>query len=194
MPFKPDGAYREFLGALWPYQYTPEQAVLTDRLANQIYDYSGGIPAYISKLLEEAQAQALMRGVGRIDRKMIAAAADYLDHLGGMEAVAKRERALTARLAEGLRERKGILLPASPEASCGIVSFLADGLHPFDAAALLDAQGIETRCGFHCAQPLMRSLGLSEGTVRISLGLYNTQEYLDRLFAALDRIVGRGRS
>ena len=124
----------------------------------------------------------------------LAAAADYLDHLGGMEAVAKRERALTARLAEGLRERKGILLPASPEASCGIVSFLADGLHPFDAAALLDAQGIETRCGFHCAQPLMRSLGLSEGTVRISLGLYNTQEDLDRLFAALDRIVGRGRS
>ena len=51
---------------------------MTDRLANQIYDYSGGIPAYISKLLEEAQAQALMRGVGRIDRKMIAAAADYL--------------------------------------------------------------------------------------------------------------------
>ena len=40
----------------------------------------------------------------------------------------------------------------------------------------------------------MRSLGLSEGTVRISLGLYNTQEDLDRLFAALDRIVGRGRS
>lgn len=78
LPFKPDGAYRAFLQALWPYQYTPEQAVLTDRLANQIYDYSGGIPAYISKLLEEAQAQALMRGVSKIDRKMIAAAADYL--------------------------------------------------------------------------------------------------------------------
>ena len=78
LPFKPDGAYRAFLQALWPYQYTPEQAVLTDRLANQIYDYSGGIPAYISKLLEEAQAQALMRGISRIDRKMIAAAADYL--------------------------------------------------------------------------------------------------------------------
>ena len=51
LPFKPDGAYREFLGALWPYQYTPEQAVLTDRLANQIYDYSGGIPAYILSLI-----------------------------------------------------------------------------------------------------------------------------------------------
>ena len=45
LPFKPDGAYRSFLSSLWPYQYTPEQAVLTDKLANQIYDFSGGIPA-----------------------------------------------------------------------------------------------------------------------------------------------------
>ena len=78
LPFKPDGAYRSFLSSLWPYQYTPEQSVLTDKLANQIYDYSGGIPAYISKILEEAQAQTLMRGVDKIDGKMIAAAADYL--------------------------------------------------------------------------------------------------------------------
>lgn len=78
LPFKPDGAYRAFLGALWPYQYTPEQAMLTDKLANQIYDYSGGIPAYISKILEEAQAQALMRGADKIDSKMVTAAADYL--------------------------------------------------------------------------------------------------------------------
>lgn len=78
LPFKPDGAYRSFLSSLWPYQYTPEQAVLTDKLANQIYDYSGGIPAYISKILEESQAQAFMRGVDKIDGKMVAAAADYL--------------------------------------------------------------------------------------------------------------------
>lgn len=78
LPFKPDGAYRDFLQALWPYQFTPERAELTDRLANQIYDYSGGIPAYISKLLEEAQAQAFTRGAARIDNKLITAAADYL--------------------------------------------------------------------------------------------------------------------
>ena len=51
---------------------------MTDKLANQIYDYSGGIPAYISKILEEAQAQALMRGMDKIDGKMVTAAADYL--------------------------------------------------------------------------------------------------------------------
>lgn len=78
LPFKPDGAYRDFLQALWPYQFTPERAELTDKLANQIYDYSGGIPAYISKLLEEAQAQAFTQGAARIDNKLITVAADYL--------------------------------------------------------------------------------------------------------------------
>ncbi len=78
LPFKPDGAYRDFLQALWPYQFTPERAELTDKLANQIYDYSGGIPAYISKLLEEAQAQAFTQGAAKIDSKLVTAAADYL--------------------------------------------------------------------------------------------------------------------
>jgi len=63
---------------LWPYQFTSERAELTDKLANQIYDYSGGIPAYISKLLEEAREQAFTRGTARIDNELIAAAADYL--------------------------------------------------------------------------------------------------------------------
>ena len=176
---RPPVRKRELLETMEPWQFGGE---MVDRVYEDCTLFAE-IPAKF-----EAGTPDYIQAAG------LAAAADYLDHLGGMEAVAKRERALTARLAEGLRERKGILLPASPEASCGIVSFLADGLHPFDAAALLDAQGIETRCGFHCAQPLMRSLGLSEGTVRISLGLYNTEEDLDRLFAALDRIMGRGRS
>lgn len=78
LPLKPDNIYRDFLQQLWHYQFTPERAQLTDKLANQIYDYSGGIPAYISKLFEEAQAQTLMRAADRIDGKLIAAAADYL--------------------------------------------------------------------------------------------------------------------
>ena len=57
LPFRPDGAYREFLMELWPFQYTWQKAELTDKLANQLYDYSGGIPAYITQLFREAQAQ-----------------------------------------------------------------------------------------------------------------------------------------
>lgn len=78
LPFKPDGAYRDFLQQLWPYQYTARKAILTDKVANQIYDYSGGIPAYITKILEEAQVRAIMDGADMLDTKYIQAAVDYL--------------------------------------------------------------------------------------------------------------------
>ena len=78
LPFKPDVVYRNFLQQLWPYQFTAEKAVLTDKLANQLYDYSGGIPAYIVRLLEEAQAQALLQNAPKIDGKLIGQAANYL--------------------------------------------------------------------------------------------------------------------
>ena len=78
LPFKPDGVYRDFLQQLWPYQYTARKAMLTDKLANQIYDYSGGIPAYITKIFEEAQVRAIMDGADMINGRYIQAAVDYL--------------------------------------------------------------------------------------------------------------------
>ncbi len=62
LPFKPDSAYRVFLQAIWPYQLTPATAPLSEQLANKLYDASGGIPAYIIKIFQEAQAQALLQG------------------------------------------------------------------------------------------------------------------------------------
>jgi len=78
LPFKPDGVYRDFLQQLWPYQYTTRRAVLTDKLANQIYDYSGGIPAYITKIFEEAQVRAIMDGADMINGRYVQSAVDYL--------------------------------------------------------------------------------------------------------------------
>ena len=78
LPFKPDGMYRSFLESIWSYQFTRNKAELTDKLANQIYDYSGGIPAYITKLFEEAQAQALLQDTPSIEGKLIIQAANYL--------------------------------------------------------------------------------------------------------------------
>ena len=78
LPFRPDGAYREFLETIWPYQFTSESVPLTDKMASQIYDYSGGIPAYITKLFEEAQAQAFLQGLDSINSKLITDAAKYL--------------------------------------------------------------------------------------------------------------------
>lgn len=78
LPFKPDGTYRSFLQAIWPYQFTPRTAQLTDQLTNKIYDWSGGIPAYIVKIFQESQAQALLQGRICIDAKTIQRAIDIL--------------------------------------------------------------------------------------------------------------------
>lgn len=62
LPFKKDGAYRHFLETLWQFQYTLRHAVLTDALANLLYDRTGGIPAYLVQLFRESQGQAILTG------------------------------------------------------------------------------------------------------------------------------------
>jgi len=78
LPLKPDGAYRSFLEQLWSYQLTSKLAPLTEKMANKIYDRSAGIPAYIIKIFQESQAQALLMGASSIDEKMIQRAVDIL--------------------------------------------------------------------------------------------------------------------
>ena len=76
LPFKPDGSYRAFLQAIWPYQLTPTTAPLTEQLANKLYNASGGIPAYIIKIFQESQAQALLQGESCITPKTMQRAID----------------------------------------------------------------------------------------------------------------------
>lgn len=78
LPLKPNGTYRKFLERLWPYQFTPQQANLTEKLANKLFDLSGGIPAYIIKIFQETQAQALLQGKNCIDSKTMQRAIDLL--------------------------------------------------------------------------------------------------------------------
>lgn len=77
-PFKPDGAYLEFIQKIWPYQYTAQSAPLTTSICNKLYDCSGGIPAYIIKIFAESQAQALLTGRSCIDEQVIKQAVDLL--------------------------------------------------------------------------------------------------------------------
>ena len=78
LPLKPDGTYRRFLEQLWPYQFTPQQTLLTEKLANKLFDHSGGIPAYIIKIFQETQAQALLQGQARMDERVMQRAIDIL--------------------------------------------------------------------------------------------------------------------
>ncbi|MGQ7958957.1 aminotransferase class V-fold PLP-dependent enzyme [Pseudomonas sp. SP16.1] len=108
-----------------------------------------------------------------------------LDWLAGLDqaAVTHHEAALHAELLAGLTARDGVRLLGAPQLA--LASFCVDGVHNADLAHLLSEQGIAVRAGHHCAMPLMKGLGLS-GAIRVSLGLYNDGDDLQRLFAALD--------
>lgn len=67
-----------------------------------------------------------------------------------------------------------------------VVSFIVDGVHPFDIGTLLDKQGIAVRTGHHCTQPVMDRFGIP-GTVRASFAFYNTKEDIDTFIHAVDR-------
>ena len=111
------------------------------------------------------------------------AAIEYLE-AAGMEAVRAHEADLVARLLALLTEVPGLALYAPSAERTGVVSFNLEGVHPHDLAAFLDLRGICVRAGNHCAQPLMRRLGVS-GTVRASLHLYSVRAEIEALAAAL---------
>jgi cysteine desulfurase / selenocysteine lyase len=115
----------------------------------------------------------------------LAAAADYLGQLG-MERVRAHERALTAYMLERLAEVPGLRVVGPPEAERrgALASFTVEGIHPHDVAELVDRGGVCIRAGHHCAQPLMRCLGVG-ATARASVGVYNEPGDIDALVDAL---------
>ena len=113
----------------------------------------------------------------------LGATLDYLSKLNA-EAVDRHELALHNALLTGLAQRPGVRLLGSPQLA--LASFTVDDIHHGDLAHILTEQGIAIRSGTHCAQPLMKSLGV-EGAIRVSLGLYNDGVDLQRFFGALDQ-------
>jgi cysteine desulfurase / selenocysteine lyase len=113
------------------------------------------------------------------------AAVDYLAGIG-MDNVRAHEAELTSYALERLPEVPGITIfgPTEIDKRGGAISFAIDGLHPHDVAELLGREGVCIRAGHHCAQPLMRHLGVP-ATARASFHVYNSREDVDRLVGAL---------
>ena len=113
------------------------------------------------------------------------AAVEYLDKLG-MAQVAAHEQAITAQCLDALGAIPGVSLygPRNPELKGAVVAFNVDGIHPHDGAALLDERGVAVRAGHHCAQPLMKRLGIV-GTLRASFSVYTSASDIERLAAAV---------
>ncbi|GGP19275.1 aminotransferase class V-fold PLP-dependent enzyme [Silvimonas iriomotensis] len=100
-------------------------------------------------------------------------------------AIARHEAALYQQLAEGIRYLDGVRIVGNAPDKGPIASLVFGRAHPYDVAQFLDERDIAVRVGNHCAGPLMQSLGLSQGTLRVSLALYNTSADIERLLAAL---------
>jgi cysteine desulfurase / selenocysteine lyase len=116
----------------------------------------------------------------------LASAIDYLEGLG-MENVRDHERELTAYAIEALGSIGATVYgPKDPDVRGGAVSFWYKDIHPHDLAQVLDQEGVCVRPGHHCAQVLMRRLGVP-ATTRASFYVYNTPEDVDALIAALEK-------
>jgi cysteine desulfurase / selenocysteine lyase len=116
----------------------------------------------------------------------LAAACDYLDAIG-MDAVHEHERALVRFATERLSEVEGVHIYGPPaDERSGVVSFTLGDIHPHDLATILDQEGVCIRAGHHCAQPLMRRLGVS-ATARASFYLYNDEADVEALTGALEK-------
>ncbi len=126
-------------------------------------------------------------GTGNIaDAVGLGAAIDYLDRVG-MENVTRREAELLHYATEGLRRVPGLRIIGTAREKAGVLSFVMEGIRTEEVGDFLNQEGIAVRSGHHCAQPILRRLGL-ESTVRASLALYNTCEDIDALVAALQRL------
>lgn len=109
-------------------------------------------------------------------------AIDFLNDIG-MEEVSRYEHQLATYALERFKELEGATV-YGPQHRAGLVTFNLADVHPHDASTVLDTEGIAIRAGHHCAQPLMKWLGVS-ATARASFYLYNTEEEIDELMAAL---------
>lgn len=106
----------------------------------------------------------------------------------GLEEIYNYENELYKYLRSSLEQIPNLRIYGNAPNRSSVVSFLVEGIHPYDLGMLLDKMGIAVRTGHHCAQPLMHRFGI-EGTVRASLAMYNTFQEVDVFIAGLKKSI-----
>lgn len=117
----------------------------------------------------------------------LGSAIDYIERIGYKE-IQKVEEAITKYAVNELSKLDFLELYITPhlENHSSVISFNIKGVHPHDVASILDSNGVCVRSGNHCAQPLLRYLGM-DSTCRASFSIYNTKEDVDNLVEALKK-------
>jgi cysteine desulfurase/selenocysteine lyase len=116
----------------------------------------------------------------------LAAAIGYLTGIG-LDRITRFERELLEYATGALSRLPGIRVIGAAAEKAGILSFVVDDVHPHDVGTILDREGVAIRAGHHCCQPLMNRLGVP-ATARASLALYNNNDDIDALVAALQTV------
>lgn len=113
----------------------------------------------------------------------LGAAIDYLESVG-MERIAAREHELLEYANAKFAEIEGVRILGTAPDKAAVISFEVEGVHPHDIGTILDTEGVAIRAGHHCAQPLMKRLGVP-ATARASIAFYNNRNDIDALIGAL---------
>ena len=117
----------------------------------------------------------------------LGAAIDYIEKVG-YDTIEKLENEVVSYAYDELSKLDYMDLYVTPNRAnhSGVISFNIKGIHPHDVASILDANGVCVRSGNHCAQPLLRFMGI-DSTCRASFYFYNTKEDVDKLVIALNK-------
>ncbi|HEX9508763.1 MAG TPA: cysteine desulfurase [Myxococcales bacterium] len=162
-----------------------------EKWLEQMPPYQGGGDMILSVSFEKTVFNALPykfeAGTPNIEAAIgLGAAIDYLEGLD-VEGRIAHERELLAYGTSALSRFPGIRLIGTAAEKSSVLSFVMDDVHPHDVGTVLDREGIAVRTGHHCAQPVLRQLGV-DATVRASLAFYNTQQELDALIRGLQKV------
>lgn len=163
---------REWLERIPPYQGGGEmiEHVSFDHTtyADLPYKFEAGTPDFIGSLGLET-------------------ALKYVSEIG-IDEIQSHERELIDYCTSEMEQIEGMRIYGTAPGKESVISFLIDGVHPYDLGTLLDHLGIALRTGHHCAQPLMERYGIT-GTARVSFALYTTREEVDTFIAGLRRVL-----
>ena len=161
---------QQLLEKLPPYQYGGEmvdQVTFYEATYNELpYKFEAGTPNVAGALGMDTALQ-------------------YIDSYG-KKAIRKYEDELLGYATGELQKLAGVRIIGTAANKTAVLSFVTEDVHPYDLGTLLDQMGIAIRTGYHCAQPLIESMGLT-GTLRASFALYNTLEEVDLFISSLTK-------
>ena len=163
---------REILDAMPPFMGGGEM-IETVRFEKTTYNklpykYEAGTPDYVGSCA-------------------LATSLDYISAIG-MKEIAEYEHELLAYATEKIKEIEGVRIIGEAKEKSGVLSFVVEGVHPYDIGMMLDKLGIAIRTGHHCAEPLVDWYGIP-GTARASFAFYNTKEEIDYFISSLKRVL-----